>query len=757
MRVPAMCLVFAFTAVAGAAETRDVNAFLCEPDGWVYNRRYVSISRQAEHVHGEGTGLLFEYTRDSADLFDGKRTFQNAAYRPSARKELDGLSIAGYGRFSFWIYIEGNAEEAVQLGFGSQRPFRLSCRRGEWFHARWNLRDLPTDPATATFISFAGVNQGTAPGDSKRARVFLSDFRLEKGDAELRAGWAPDPAEIVLPYTGFAPEEEVTALVAAEHSGKLFSLGATGPVTTGRVSGPQRGARAEVAEVRLTAPRIPGDYRLQIEGGPGALLRVCDHPYGDAIRNALRAIRAQRCGCRSELHAACHLDDAVRADTGQVVDVSGGWHDEGVSQYTHLTARTTAGLARYWRSQRRHAKARGEAGQHGGNLLDEVTWGLRSVLKYDLGDGHHYHGLVAPYWYHTDNERGTGDERRVNVFHPHQLSCWWRAEALALAAGACGDPLRSQARELAESYWSAKDRVARVYTEEERRKWENDANNLRVTAARVMASLELFRLTGEQRFADDAATTAGHLLRFQEREAKGETALVGYFYKNLGQPSPYTGVNGKSLDVPGRALAELLLALPDHAQASQWRDALQLYADGTLKPLARLNAPFGCVGTGPYEKPVTALFPGEQRGDLLVYPFCIVGRTRQEQEIIRVSLARPQLGAAVQLAAAGRALSDPELVRMAHEAVRFLLGANPSHVSFMRHFGERWPEHAQLPNVPGMIVGWMGVTKDGLPFFDPRGAGRLEGPDRFVVKEGNTAMCAYLLDVCSYLEASAPD
>ena len=89
---------------------------------------------------------------------------------------------------------------------------------------------------------------------------------------------------------------------------------------------------------------------------------------------------------------------------------------------------------------------------------------------------------------------------------------------------------------------------------------------------------------------------------------------------------------------------------------------------------------------------------------------------------------------------------------MAHAALRYLLGANPSHVSLMRHFGERFPVNAQLPNLPGVIVGWLGITTDGLPFFDPLGAGRLEGPTRFAVKEGNTAMCAALLDTLSYLE-----
>ena len=177
-----------------------------------------------------------------------------------------------------------------------------------------------------------------------------------------------------------------------------------------------------------------------------------------------------------------------------------------------------------------------------------------------------------------------------------------------------------------------------------------------------------------------------------------------------------------------------------------------MYAEDTLKPLARLNEPYGCVASGPYHKPLTTLFPGEKRGEMIVYPTHFYSQTRRSREFLRHTAAKSQLNLAAQLAAMGQALEDEELVDMAHRALCYLFGANPSHVSMMRYLGERFPVNAQLPDVPGMIVGWMGMTSDGLPFFDPHGAGRLDGPDRFMVKEGNTATSAFLLDACSYLE-----
>ena len=758
MRPEAFCMIACALLVAGSfvrAETVDFNALLCDPEGWKCDKRYASISQQSKHVRGNGPGLLFEYTRESKCLFDAKGRFNNQAYRPGAVKALPDLDLSGYDRLSFWLYVEGNAEEAFQWGFGSLRPFRLSCRRGEWFHARWYLEEARCDLKNAAQIIFRGVNQGSAPGDPQRAKIYLSDFKLEKTEDRVHIGWTPDAKEIILPYTGVYPGEHVTALVASEHARKVYACSGHNRSESGRVSGVKRTERTECADIQFVAPKKPGDYRLTVEGGPSATLRVRKRPYEEAAQKALRAIRAQRCGCASELHGPCHLDDAVRADTGEPVDLSGGWHDEGVSQFSYLTAHTTACLARFRRCHKRMYSLGLSKGEDD-DLLAEIEWGARSLLKYELEPGVHYHGLVAPFWYHTDNQAGTGDERKINVFQPHQLSCWWRAEALAIAAGVCREPLKTKARGLAERYWRFHEQVDELYTKDARARWQRDAGNLRVTAARIGASVELYRLTGEQKYAKDAARTAERLLSFQERKRAGEGGFVGYFYKNLAHAEPYAGVNRKSQDIPGRALAELLMALPNHPSAPKWREALKLYAEGTLEPLARLNAPYGYVAAGPFHKPQTALFEGERRGDMTVYPLQVICRARRGKELLRCDLARSQLNLAAQMAAVGRALDDDELLAMAHATLRFMLGANPWHVSAMRHFGERWPENAQLPDVPGMIVGWMGITSKGLPFFDPHGAGRLGGPDRFVVKEGNTAMCGYLLEVCSYLDGARP-
>jgi len=751
-----ICFIFLLPAggaslAAEADASEELNSLLCDPARWSYNKRYVSIRAQREHVHGDGQGLLFAYTRDSASLLKPDGKFNNAAYRPSATVKLPSLDLSAYNRLSFWIYVEGNAEEAFQWGFKAAMPFRMSCRSGEWFHAKWDIAEEPgVDLKAVSQLTIRGINQGSAPGDPAEARIYLSDFRLEKATPDYHEGWTPHEDVVVLPYTGILPGERISALLAPVHAGKPFRLTGDGVALTGKVSDVRKTRCADFAAIDIVAPDAEGIYTLTVEGGPSGRFVVSRHPYDEAISRALRLVRAQRCGCASELHGPCHLDDAIREDIGERVDVSGGWHDEGVAQFFHLTIQTTRALARLRRAHSRPYRLGLNEGAPD-DLVAEVEWGVRSIMKYELGGGLYLHSFVPPHWRHTDNRPGTRDDRRINVRYPHQLYLWWFTEALAAGASVCKEPLRSRAREAAERAWALHESVGELYPPEDRKRWKRDERSLRPVAAHVAASLEMYRLTGVRKYAVDAARTAAHLLEFQERENPGG-GLVGFFYSTLDAGTPYVGVNGKSLELPARPLAELLMTFPNHPDAPKWRKALRLYAEGTLKPLARVNSPYGCIAAGPYLEPLTDSFEEVRMGGQFIYPLPVTVRKKRRGETLRSHATLTQISQAGMTAAIGLALKDRELVRMAEEALRFVLGANPYRFSMMRGLGERCPIQAQLPNVPGMLMGWLGITDRGLPFFNPRGACRLEAPPRFIVKEGNTALAAYLMEACAYLE-----
>ena len=418
----------------------------------------------------------------------------------------------------------------------------------------------------------------------------------------------------------------------------------------------------------------------------------------------------------------------------------------------HLTIKTTLDLARFRRSHQRIYKL-GLNGTASDDLQAEVEWGLRSILKYDAGDGLYLHALTPPHWYYTDNQPDTGDERRLSVRYPHPLNLWWLMEAYAVGASVCDGPLAKEGRAAAEKLHRLSKQVDALYPQEDAARWRRNARQLRPSAARLAALVEMHRLTGEKEYADAAARQADYVLTFQDTEPRAE-GLGGWFYATLDRKTPYTGVGCKDMGVPGRALAEALRELPDHPNAAKWRNALKRFVEGTVKPLARLNAPYANLGYGPFNTPRTACFGGVTMGERIVYRIPFESRKRRDQEILRAQTGKTQTNRAAMMAAAAAVLEDKELLAMAHDAVRFILGANPRRHSFMRSFGERSPVQAQVVNTPGMMVGWIGITDQGEPYFSPYGASRVERAPHFVVKEGNTALPAYLLEACAYLEGA---
>jgi len=93
----------------------------------------------------------------------------------------------------------------------------------------------------------------------------------------------------------------------------------------------------------------PGQYRVVAEGAQSASFGIGGQPYRSVFSLAMRSYLCQRCGIALNdpvsgvHHPVCHQRPARTVDTGEVVEVSGGWHDAGdYGRYTQ-TAGVTVG------------------------------------------------------------------------------------------------------------------------------------------------------------------------------------------------------------------------------------------------------------------------------------------------------------------------------------------------------------------------------------------------------------------------------
>jgi len=349
----------------------------------------------------------------------------------------------------------------------------------------------------------------------------------------------------------------------------------------------------------------------------------------------------------------------------------------------------------------------------------------------------------------------------MDYINPFRLAQYVRA--LAMCAGNTTDKsLREELLSLAEKCWNIRQRIPELYPPQKQETWHHQQGRLRCAATWVEAAAEMYGVTGEEKYLDLAVEKADFVLSLQQKEPVIKGSFYGYFYyhKEKSGKEVYNGQRrGAKIDkdLPGVALATLIGVAPEHPDADKWKESLRLYAEGTLKPLARVNSPYGYIASGPYmetyvEYPVKCTVK-----DMEVHRFSYqVKNFKRRGKVIMtalLALADFQIQFSSQYAAIGKVLKDRELIKMAENNIRYFFGSNPFHLSYMREFGDKCVEQATIPNIPGFFMSAApAMTEDGEPFYLAYGDCRRMKPPVYIVREGTTIALANLLEAISYVQ-----
>ena len=173
-------------------------------------------------------------------------------------------------------------------------------------------------------------------------------------------------------------------------------------------------------------------YQISAGGERCAPFFIRNDAWRRTLPKAVSYHHAQRCGVAvPNVHPACHLDDARRRDTGEHIDVTGGWHDAGdLRKWMDATMMAGFGLLRV-------ARHLGDgwdlAGSGLGVLLDEMRWGNRYFLKMQDKDGRVWADTAGGvngdnsdnHW--TDNRAGDDDDRYINPAKPAMVQAMFVA------------------------------------------------------------------------------------------------------------------------------------------------------------------------------------------------------------------------------------------------------------------------------------------------------------------------------------------
>ena len=629
-------------------------------------------------------------------------------------RTVAGEDWRAYNRLSFWVYptlpgfntismlavLHNNG--AIDGGWPTHGGYHyVLLKPNQWNHVVWELPHLTRDRVTS--VQFHYRTQGNEAGAATTVCYDFDQLELQKVDTDHYEGWNVAPGQIAYSHTGYRPDGKKTAVASGMSAARFKLIDAdSGRAVLDR---PIRATQTRLGEFQVmdfTEARKPGTYVLEAGHLKTRPFRIGDDIWERTIQKTLNFFYCERCGCEVPgIHKTCHGDYQLVHGDKKII-MNGGWHDAGdLSQgtsNTSLCAYALFSLAERLRADNPKLARR---------LIEEARWGLDWILKTRLGDGYRVGFPRVDRW--SDSILGTKDDITAqpqnhwqpltSVIHvnvPHAAAA---TEALAARVLKDTDPaLATRCLEAARDDW----------------KWaveDTDAPTLEFAATGALASIELFKATGERAYADRAIELADVILDCQQREPTAwDVPLSGFYYTDTNKNRILNFFHAGHNQGPTVALAALCEAFPDHPNRTRWRSAVVLHSE-YLRKLAEFTAPYGMLPASIYrlDECDTAWYRDQVKQGLRLAEGVYLRR-------FPVWDTHPQngrgnngiiLSQAKALSTAAQLLDDPTLLDLCEQQLQWVLGRNPFCQSQM--WGEGYDFAPQYTALSGNMVGAMPV------------------------------------------------
>jgi len=242
-----------------------------------------------------------------------------------------------------------------------------------------------------------------------------------------------------------------------------------------------------------------------------------------------------------------------------------------------------------------------------------------------------------------------------------------------------------------------------------------DSDNVELEPASigVLASVDLWQGTGNQRYANKAVELAKIILASQERKRPNwEPPLLGFFYTGPGKERLLHYCHRGREQGPILALTRLCDAFPNHHDWMQWYSAVALYSQ-YLKATAKFTEPFGVMPASIYQTDEYQSVPESRRESFRNQ--VLKGISLGQGYYLRLfpvwmdyrghfGTILPQAQALIN---AAHLRGDLELVNLAQHQAEWIVGRNPFSQSAM--YGEGYDFPPLYAPFPGNVVGALPV------------------------------------------------
>ena len=698
-----------------------------------------------------GAGEIRVLRVDMQMFVDRPAPTRNGLSSVNLRREFAGEDWTGYNRISMWIrpdvsgfpmlplqiVLHNDGADKVPDRYNREGTHYVTLPNNEWTHVVWEIEPLARDRVTLLEIGYWVNKMLAAPSD--RVAFEIGRLELQRVVPDNHTGWNVAPGKIAFSHTGYQSGFSKTAL-ASDATAKSFEVVRVSD-SVSVLRKPIQSAHTRLGDFQqmdFSELNAPGTYILRSGNATTKPFRIAGDVWRQTIWETLNFFYGERCGFAVPgSHDVDHLDWFATHGDRKIV-MNGGWHDAGdLSQGAVNTGEAT--YAMFALAERLQALHDDPALID--RLIEEGKWGLDWLLRVRFDGGYRIGFASHNLW--TNNVAGDADDRtREAKNNPNVNYIAAAAEAIAYRLLKDRDPaLAARALRIAEDDWKyAIDGVEGPST------WSTPAfaaTRIELAGIGITASLELYRATRKQVYADRAAELAKIIVASQQKTPVGkEFPLAGFFYTGPDRDTLFHQFHRGNDQAPIVALTQLVEVLPKHADRATWASALALYAE-YQKKTATATPPFGVLPAYVYrlgdetkEVPDSGALHGATRdayreqvlaglpmGDgwyLRAFP---VWFARRGNFGVLLSQAKA-------LAASARARGDSAALDLAQQQAQWIVGRNPFAQSTMYGEGYDWAQQYSVSSgdfVGSLPVGMQSRGTTDLPYWP--------GQNMYVYKE----------------------
>jgi hypothetical protein len=659
------------------------------------------------------------------------------------QRAFDGEDWTGYNRIAMWIRPEVSGFPILPLQIvlhndGAEKVPDVYYREGihyvtlatnGWQQVVWEIEPLARDRVTMLEIGY-WVNKMLAdPGD--RVAFEIGRLELQRVEPDHHTGWTVAPERIAFSHTGYQSGYQKTALASGLTS-SVFQVVRVSDNALGQVvlEKPVRTDTTRLGAFQLfdfTEIDEPGSYVLRVGDARTRPFRIGDDVWKRTIWKALNFFYGNRCGYDVPgSHGVDHLDwFATHGD--QRIVMSGGWHDAGdLSQGLINTGEATYALF----ALAERLRERGDDPVLLARVIEEAKWGLDWVLRVRFDGGYRMGFASHNLW--TNNVVGDADDRtREAKNNPNVNYIAAAAGAIASRMLAQSDPaLAARSLTIAKDDWDHA--IVGIESAETRHTPAFAATPVELAGIGITASVELYRATGDQRYADKAVELARVIVASQQKERVGsDFPLAGFFYTGPDRDTLFHQFHRGNDQAPIVALAQLVETFPNHEDWIDWYATVALFAE-YQKRSAMTTAPYHVLPSYVYrladtlEVPDSAALHGATReafraqvlegmpmgGDWYLRAFPVWFARRGNFGIL--------LSQAKALSTAARLRGDSSAASLAHQQAQWIVGRNPFVQSTMYGEGYDWAQQYSVSSgdfVGSLPVGMQSRGVTDLPYW----------------------------------------